>query len=179
VTFAPGTLPDGTLVTLQVFDVDQLSPPPAGFAIISHGINLQPEGVLFDPPAVITFHYSDADLGGEAPTELAVWVFINGGWQLLGGTVDPVRHTISISVSHFTLYAVMRSAGLPPAAPIEPPANLTPESGSGTGVTGVPDAGLGVAPKDDREHWVAIGELLMLAIGGAVVAAGMGRRRHR
>ena len=48
------------VVTLDVFDSNALPPPPAGTIYASHGINLQPEGLSFDPPVVITFdHHPD------------------------------------------------------------------------------------------------------------------------
>ena len=78
VTFAPGTFSDGTVVTLRVFDAADVPAPPPGAIAITHAIDLKPEGVTFDPPAVITFPYTDAELDGADTSTLSVWVFLNG-----------------------------------------------------------------------------------------------------
>jgi hypothetical protein len=108
VTFAPGTFDSDTVVTLRVFNSGDVPAPPSGGSVIGHALDLTPSGVTFDPPAVITFPYSDAD--DVDSSTLAVWVYINGSWQYLGGTVDTEAHTVSVSVSHFTLYALISGA---------------------------------------------------------------------
>jgi hypothetical protein len=114
VTFGPGTFGADTLVTLRVYNSSDIPAPPDGGTFIGHAIDVKPEGVTFDPPALITFPYDDsADID---PTTLAIWVYINGGWQLLGGAVDPVAHTVSVRVPHFTLYALI-SGGAPGGLP--------------------------------------------------------------
>jgi hypothetical protein len=163
-------------VTLQVFDDAQLTAPPTGQTYVAHAINLQPEGVTFDPPAVISFPYSDADLAGGDASTLTIWVYLNGSWQSLGGTVNMANHTVSVSVPHFTLYALMhRTLTTPPASAPLPVA--TPVPPVGRGVTGVPNAGDGHAASA-RDGWVALLEIAVLAIGGGLFAAGLGRRRR-
>jgi hypothetical protein len=180
VTFPPGSVESGTTVTLSVFAEEALPTPPAGRRTASHGIDLQPSGVTFDPPAQITIPYDAAALDGEDPATLGVWVYQGGEWQLLGGVVDPVAHTVTISVSHFTLYAVMmRGEGLPPQSTMEPAAPPTPTLGGsqpGTGVTGVPDAGAGPANGDPLRALLSIAAMVAAVAGGLSLAAGMGRR---
>jgi len=178
VTFPPGSVGDGTTVTLSVFAPESLPTPPAGRKTASHGIDLQPSGVTFDPPAQITIPYDPDALGGDDPATLGVWVYQGGAWQLLGGVVDPIAHTVTISVSHFTLYAVMvRSEALPPQSPIEPPAPGASQSAPGvTGVTGVPDAGAGPDHGDALRALLSIAAMVVAVAGGLSLAAGMGRR---
>jgi len=160
VTFAPGTFSGGTVVTLKVYDAGDVPAAPAGEAVVAHAIDLKPEGVIFDPPAVITLPYDDGQLAGADASTLAVWVYLNGSWQRLGGTVDAARHTVSISVPHFTLYALMAS---PPVAPRGAPAG-----------TGLPNSGAGAA--DPARSALATLALLIAAAGVLSLGAGLGRR---
>ena len=155
VTFAPGTFAGSTQVTLSVFDVLAVPAPPPGWVIVGHPIDLAPSGVTFNPPAVITFPYTDAQLGGEQPGLLAIWVYVNGAWQQLERTLDPAHHTASVSVPHFTLYALMR-----------PQANST---------QGLPGTGDGTAQARERQlfGWIAS---IAGAVGALILAAGIGRR---
>ncbi len=152
VTFAPGTFTGDTVVTLRVFDSADVPAAPSGGTTIGQALDLKPEGVTFDPPAVITFPYSDAD--DVDPSVLAVWVYINGGWRLLGGTVDPESHTVSVSVSHFTLYALI----------------------SGGNVAGLPDAGMGASADSTARGFVSV---LATVVGllGMLTLAGWSMRR--
>jgi hypothetical protein len=187
VGFQAGTFAADTNVSLAVYAQDSLPPAPDGHIALSHGIELQPSGVIFTPPAVITFSYTDAALAGADPSTLGVWVYLGGAWQFLGGTVDTATHTVTISVSHFTLYVLMGDAprGAPPQSPILAPLPIVgPDTGSGGPgalVRGIPNAGIGEsAPSGGRrERWVGFAEMALLAIGGCVAAAGLGRRRSR
>jgi hypothetical protein len=183
VTFPPGSLSKSTLVTLEVFDGSAMPPAPAGQACVLHAINLQPEGMTFDPPAVITFPYDFADLSGSDEASLAIWVFINGSWKSLGGTIDTVNRTVSVSVPHFTVYALMQRAA-PPAgepalsepvpAPTPTPADQTRRDGSRV-VTGIPNAGAGDA-SGHRSLWPFILVTAIVAVGSGIFGFGFGRR---
>jgi hypothetical protein len=178
VTFPPGSVDSDTKVTLSVFDEQALPTPPAGRKTASRGIELQPSGVTFDPPAQITIPYDPAALGGEDPATLGVWVYQGGAWTLLGGVVDPVAHTVTISVSHFTLYAVMaHGEAPPPQSTMEPAAPPTPgRSQPATGVTGVPHAGTGPERGDALRALLSIAAMVVALTGGLSLAVGMGRR---
>jgi hypothetical protein len=108
--------------------------------------------VTFDPPALITFPYGDdADID---PATLAIWVYINGGWQRLGGVVDTEAHTVSVSVPHFTLYALI-SGGAP---------------------AGLPDTGR--STRDTKAGQETFGLLAAIAgMAGMVMLAGWSMRR--
>ena len=156
VTFAPGTFSSDTRVTLSVYDASEVPAPPAGFALVGHAIDLQPTGVTFNPPAVVTFPYTDAELTGADTSSLSIWVYLNGAWQQLGGTIDPVHHTVSLSVPHFTLYALMvRRSG---------PSHGLPGTGGG-----------GAGESGGRELLASLAALAG-AVGALSLAAGMGRR---
>src|SRR5207244_1095132 len=78
-----------------------------------HGLGLSPDGLTFAQPVSITFPYTDAELNGAAPASLGIWVVDNGSWQLVGGSVDTLARTLTVTVTHFTTYA--------PMAPSVPP----------------------------------------------------------
>jgi len=167
-----------TFVTLVVFDASGMPAPPAGQAYVLHAINLHPEGVTFDPPAVITFPYNPAGLGSSDPASLAIWVFINGSWQSLGGTIDPINHTTSVSVPHFTLYALMRRIAQPvlAAPPLAGPQPTPPSLYGGPPmVTGVPNAGAGDAVGHGGPSPIVLA-IVVLALGGGIFGAGLIRR---
>lgn len=150
VTFAPRTFGRDTLVTLRLYDSGDVPAPPSGGVVIGHGLDLKPEGVTFDPPAVISFPYNEAD--DVDPSTLAIWVYINGGWRWLSGTVDVETHTVSVSVPHFTLYALI----------------------SGGAVAALPDTGADVG--GGGRDLFALMAMFVSVIGGLTLAAGIGRR---
>jgi hypothetical protein len=166
-----------THVTLSVFGDDALPTPPAGRKAVGHGIDLQPSGVTFDPPAQITIPYDPAALDGADPATLGVWVYQGGAWQLRGGVVDPIKHTITISVSHFTLYAVMaHGAAVPPQNAMEPVAPVASGGARPTDVTAVPHAGSGPLNEDPMRAVLSIVAMAASVMGGLSLAAGVGRR---
>jgi hypothetical protein len=148
-----------------VFTPDQaIPPPPDGYYYIGNIVDLQPPGMTFDPPAILTLPIPPGELGANDAIDVRVWVYLNGQWALLPGIVDPVTMTISVGLSHFTLYtaaAPAGEAGAPPASGVEPPA-----PGTG-GTTGLPGTGMGTP--SPAEPWRA----LLLLLAGCVVTAGM------
>jgi hypothetical protein len=119
VSFPPDAVGGGTLITLQVYDTTEVVTPPPGQGFVSHAINVLPEGLTFGAPVTITLAYTDADLAGGDPSSLAIWVFVGGSWQALGGTVNAVDHTVSVAVLHFTVYALLRDTSVPTPLPAE------------------------------------------------------------
>jgi hypothetical protein len=106
-------------------------------------------------------------------------VYLGGAWQFLGGTVDTATHTVTISVSHFTLYALMRSrapGGLPPASVIESPASLPRSSGAPV-VAGLPNTGAGDTTSHRRLDALLLA-VAILAVGARVVGISFVRRRR-
>lgn len=57
-------------------------------------------------PTQVVFHY-DPTLIGETPeSELAIYHFENGGWELLTGVVDINAHTIAVTTDGFSPFAL-------------------------------------------------------------------------
>ncbi|MDO8804870.1 MAG: FG-GAP-like repeat-containing protein [Elusimicrobiota bacterium] len=71
-----------------------------GLFLVSNLYDLGPEG-SYEPPAMLTFYYSPAALGGIPESELAVYEhFPEEGWvRLEGQTLDVVDHKITVPIS--------------------------------------------------------------------------------
>jgi hypothetical protein len=94
------------------------NPPalPPGKVIIGTAFDLEPAGATFSPPLTLTYHYDLNKLpAGIAAADLAPAYFDKaaGKWVNLPATIDNVNQTLTISLSHFTTFAV--SGTLPPA----------------------------------------------------------------
>lgn len=103
----PGSLPADTLVELEVIPLPEA--PPAGVRVISRAYEFSPSGTTFSPPATFVFHYSTNDLvGGINPASLRVMIFnsATNTWDAVGGVVDSVAQTVTVSLDHFSTYAV-------------------------------------------------------------------------
>jgi len=85
-------------------------PPPSVF--IGEVYDFRPDGATFDPPITITLTYDPDDIPegvAEKNLFIATWDEEIDEWVNLVSTVDPVTHTISAPVSHFTAFAVIAS----------------------------------------------------------------------
>jgi predicted outer membrane repeat protein len=108
--------------------------PPAGAHIIGLCYRFQPSGATFSPPITITYTYDDSEIpAGIAEEDLVIALYDeeNGKWVEYKSTVDPVTNTITIQVSHFSVYGIL-TYGIAPigesAAPIQESSAPTPES---------------------------------------------------
>jgi transcriptional regulator with XRE-family HTH domain len=89
--------------------------PPEDSTVIGLTYALGPDGATFDPPITLTFTY-DPDTIPEGVNEealvIAMWDEDAGEWTMFeGATVDPVTHTITVSISHFTAFTVLARTG--------------------------------------------------------------------
>jgi hypothetical protein len=104
----PGSVPSRTVVTITpVSDVPEGNVGPA--------YDFQPEGVTFDPPAVITFAYDESLLGGRSPEELSVATVVGGAWEPVGAELDVERSEVRATLPHFSVYSLI----LPPLPPTD------------------------------------------------------------
>ena len=67
-----------------------------------------PSGLQFDPPATLTMSAAKANLDGIDPAQLKIAGASDDvdDWQVVGGTYDPVTHTVTVPISHFSRYAL-------------------------------------------------------------------------
>jgi uncharacterized protein len=101
--------------------------PPEGVNIIGLAYQIGPSGATFDPAVTITFRYDKSKIPAGVNEEDLILAFYDataGEWvQLSNIVVDPVHHTITGSVNHFTPFAVITPAPAP--APVPVPASFT------------------------------------------------------
>jgi hypothetical protein len=69
-------------------------------------IRFEPSGLTFAPPARLTISVKDID--GIDPARIKIAGASSGAedWQVLGGTYDPAKGTVSIDIYHFSRYAL-------------------------------------------------------------------------
>jgi len=122
------TIPEGTialdkdgkrLASLETA-VDESPPdPPEDAHVIGLAYDFDPVGATFDPPLTMEYTYDPDALPDVADLFLAYYDEEAGEWVELPCTVDPVNHTITASVAHFTTFAII--GWVPPVPPPPPP----------------------------------------------------------
>jgi hypothetical protein len=97
------------LYTVSVKEHATPPAPPADTNVIGLAYDLGPSGATFDPPVDLTFEYTLDQLpAGFDEADLTVATWQDNAWvELEGATVDIAAHTITASVSHFSMYTVM------------------------------------------------------------------------
>jgi len=120
------TIPEDTVgLTEDLEPLDEITilreddpPDPPEDADIVLAYDLGPDGANFDPPITLTFSYDPADIPeGKDVLVVAYYDEIAETWVYLEGEVDTVSKTITVSISHFTTFAIIARAAPPaPAA---------------------------------------------------------------
>jgi len=133
----------GMDVELMCFGYPQ---PPAGAYVIGCAYNIEPEGATFEPPITLTLAY-DPGLVPANVTEvklvIAYYDQAAGTWVEIDSAVDTMNKTITVEVSHLTMFAVYYQSPsetqTPGPTPVEtetpaPTATPTPVEEGGTNV---------------------------------------------
>ncbi len=83
--------------------------PPADCQFVCLPYDIGPGGTTFNPPALLTFKYSDSQVpAGVAEENMVFATWQDGKWvELRGGTVDAVNNIVTVPISHFSIYTVM------------------------------------------------------------------------
>ena len=117
------SIPEGTvalteegepLSSISVTSVQPPAPPP-GSSTIGINADFEPSGATFDPGITLTFEYNPDWLPpGATPENLTIMYYDESGtppgWVELGAEdieIDPVTNTITVRVTHFTVFSVM------------------------------------------------------------------------
>ncbi len=115
-----GLLQSQPLQEITVTRVEETLPATANTAIVGVPYRLGPHGAKFVPPITLTFTYSDNAVptgANETAMRIALWdeSVDPATWAILEPcTVDPVSNSITVSIDHFSVYAIL--AGTRPAA---------------------------------------------------------------
>jgi len=182
VTVEQGTTitdPAGNIVNTvsieQVSVQDVPSMEGAGFSFAGAAIECGPEGVTFSEPATLTFSLTQAqwDLAmaqaNGNPSLMEVQYFDKGtqSWVGVPTTVDLATHTVTASVTHFSLFALVIIQ-----APSATPAAAVPTAGVSPGLTRAPTTLLAkppvTTPKPTPAPFVSVPAMI-----GVLVVAGL------
>jgi len=66
-----------------------------------------PSGTQFLSPVTLVIPFNLANIPATDYPYLSVYLWQNGRWVKVGGVVDPVTRTVSVTVSHFSTYRIM------------------------------------------------------------------------
>jgi subtilisin family serine protease len=88
------------------------NPPalPAATALIGVPYSFGPEGTTFNPPVTFIYrytHYQIPEGVNEADISLAYYDDSNAKWIPLPGILDTSANTLTVNISHFSIYAVI------------------------------------------------------------------------
>lgn len=127
------TARDRALSRISVTPMADPPEAPEDANIIGLVYDLGPDGATFEPAITLTFTYDPDELSADAVEEdltIAMWdetAGENGEWVVFTDVVvNTEDNTITVSVSHFTAFAVLEPVPAPPAevptVPTVPPA---------------------------------------------------------
>lgn len=105
-----GSLPSQTRITIA--RVDAPAPMPASGKPVSDVFSFDAGGITFRAPVQVSFRYDPSKLGDAAPSNVGVYRYdeASGQWVYVGGRVNPVSHTVTTSLNHFSTYAAMATS---------------------------------------------------------------------
>ena len=98
---------------LEKITVDPISDPPEppeSAHLIGLAYDFGPEGATFDPEIELTVRYGVESLPDGVNEEDLVIAYYNSDseeWVLLPSVVDTGAHTVTVSIGHFTLFAII------------------------------------------------------------------------
>jgi hypothetical protein len=105
---ADGNIPE----RIQMRRLTQAPSVPATQGIVSAAYEFSPDGTTFSPPATLTLTYDPAEIPEGVPQDnlgIAYWDTTTNEWVMISSAIDPVNHTITAEVSHFTIFAIIGS----------------------------------------------------------------------
>ena len=107
-----GLTEDGEpLSEISIIEMEEPPAPPEDSSIIGLTYDIGPDGATFDQPITITLSYDPDEIPegvNEEDLVIAMWDEDAGEWVILEGcTVDPVTHTVTAPVSHFTVFSII------------------------------------------------------------------------
>ena len=114
---------DNRLSTITIINQTDCPPVPEDYDIIGTAYEFQPAGAKFAPALSLTLSYVDNDVPQYASEEdvyIAYYDTTAENWVRLTSQVDTENNIVTAPVSHFTTFAIMGGAAIPPT-----PANFS------------------------------------------------------
>ncbi len=97
------------LYSITINNTEAPASPPAETKYVGLTYDIGPDGATFNPPIDLTFTYNESLVPeGINEANLVIVTWQDGEWvELPGCTIDPANHTITVPISHFSIYTVM------------------------------------------------------------------------
>ncbi len=115
------TKEDEPLSEISILEMAEPPAPPADASIVGLPYDLGPDGATFDPEITLTFTYDPDEIPegvNEEDLVIAIWDEDANEWvELEDCVVDPVTHTITAPVSHFTAFTIIGAMPVEEVAP--------------------------------------------------------------
>lgn len=154
---------------------------PEGYHVLN-AFNFEPDGATFDPGFELTVNYDPASIPeGFSEENLVIGVYddATGTWTYLTGTMDTENNTVTFTITHFTVFALMAAAIPPTPTPTATPTSTptptqtvapTPTvTSTPTAAPTVPYGGSTSGKSNMPDNWV----MMILAIAGGALLAGL------
>jgi hypothetical protein len=128
---------------------------------------LGPNGATFSPAITLTLSYAGMTLpAGVTESSLYIAWWNGTSWQNLTGTVNTTNKTVTVSVTHFTQFALF---GIRPAATTTPPVTTSPQPAPAPSVSITAPANGASVPAGNVVVSAAVQNFTLLTAGGANV----------
>jgi len=100
----------GPLKSMSITKAAEPAPPPSGAALVGPAYDFGPEGATFSPSIALSLKYDRSSLPSgltEKNLVAATWDAAAGEWVEIRSAVDADGAKITVTVSHFSRYAVL------------------------------------------------------------------------
>jgi len=106
-------LPNGYLEIHEIKDLLKYRPKSGKKSFVSNIFDIRiPEGYELNSPVELTIYLNKNKVKNLKHIFIYVYNEKTGQWDMVGGTVDEVQGTITVRLSHFSMYAVMENSEL-------------------------------------------------------------------
>jgi hypothetical protein len=98
------------LTNLRIALLDESQLANAGSVMIGQSYEIGPSGATFNGSVNLVFRYSNSEIPADVPVSnlyIALWDPDAMTWTDLGGTVDANAGTVSVPISHLSIYTLM------------------------------------------------------------------------
>jgi hypothetical protein len=96
--------------TIIITPSEESQPADLGSVMIGQAYDIGPSGTTFEGEVTLVFNYSSSDIPADVPANnlyIVLWDPDTTTWIDLGGTIDAEAGTVSVPISHLSIYALM------------------------------------------------------------------------
>lgn len=117
-------------ITINDLETDEIPAVPSGatFSFLGYAVECSPAGATFSPAIDLTFTLTDEEwadvlekVGGNVENLVVKWYNpLTGVWEHVPTTVDAVHHTVTASITHFSIYGLFSDVAVVTPVTTEP-----------------------------------------------------------